>query len=173
MPPDLTVDTPVISGFNGLPGDSVRFDGYRYATKARKGPGPPLCACNRSTTPPSPSSDRQLITWEVAPLNAGSSRTYNILNENVHNWVATLYYGACVDSVTDESDTTKQLLLRPSCHHPVSRYGVDGQPWPKRVHWQVDMIWTAPATAQPGGGVPVGGRETPGPGRQLKKTTSG
>ena len=103
--PNLTVDTPVISGFNGLPGDSVRFD-IIVRNQGEERAGATALRLYRSTDSTFTSSDRQLITWEVAPLNAGSSRTYNILNENVHNWVATLYYGACVDSVTDESDTT-------------------------------------------------------------------
>ena len=103
--PDLTVDTPVISGFNGLPGDSVRFD-IIVRNQGEERAGATTLRLYRSTDSTFTSSDRQLITWEVAPLNAGSSRTYNILNQNVHNWVATLYYGACVDSVTDESDTT-------------------------------------------------------------------
>ena len=103
--PDLTVDTPVISGFNGLPGDSVRFD-IIVRNQGEERAGATTLRLYRSNDSTFTSSDRQLITWEVAPLNAGSSRRYNILNENVHNWVATLYYGACVDSVTDESDTT-------------------------------------------------------------------
>ena len=103
--PDLTVDTPVISGFNGLPGDSVRFD-IIVRNQGEERAGATTLRLYRSTDSTFTSSDRQLITWEVAPLNAGSSRTYYILNENVHNWVGTRYYGACVDSVTDESDTT-------------------------------------------------------------------
>ena len=103
--PDLTVDTPVISGFNGLPGDSVRFD-IIVRNQGEERAGATTLRLYRSTDSTFTSSDRELITWEVAPLNAGSSRRYSILNENVHNWVATLYYGACVDSVTDESDTT-------------------------------------------------------------------
>ena len=103
--PDLTVDTPVISGFNGLPGDSVRFD-ITVRNQGEERAGATTLRLYRSTDSTFTSSDRQLITWEVAPLNAGSSRTYYIQNQNVHNWVATLYYGACVDSVPAESSTT-------------------------------------------------------------------
>ena len=103
--PDLTVDTPVISGFNGLTGDSVRLD-MIVRNRGEEGAGATTLRLYRSLESTTTTSDRQLLTWDVTPLNAGSSRNHFILNQNVHNWVATLYYYACVDSVTDESDTT-------------------------------------------------------------------
>ena len=169
--PDLTVDTPVISGFNDLPGDSVRFD-IIVRNQGEERAGATTLRLYRSNDSTFTSSDRQLLTWEVAPLNAGSSRRYTILNENVHNWVATLYYGACVDSVTDESDTTNNCSSALAVTtQEVGTESMGSRGPNESIGKSIDL--TAPATAQPGGGVPVGGRETPGPGRQLKKTTSG
>ena len=103
--PDLTVDTPVISAFDGLTGDSVRID-MRVRNEGEEQAEATTLRLYRSLDSTITTSDRQLETFNVAALNAGSSRNYSILNLNVHNWVATLYYGTCVDSVTDESSTT-------------------------------------------------------------------
>ncbi len=103
--PDLTADTPVMTGFNGQRGDPVRLD-YVVRNRGDESAGATTLRFYRSSDSTITSSDRELWTQDVAALNANTRRSYAFLNWNVHNWVGTSYYGICVDAVTDESSTT-------------------------------------------------------------------
>ncbi len=103
--PDLTADTPVMTGFNGQRGDPVRLD-YVVRNRGDESAGATTLRFYRSSDSTITSSDRELWTQDVAALNSNTSRSYAFLNWNVHNWVGTSYYGICVDAVTDESSTT-------------------------------------------------------------------
>ena len=99
------MDTPAFSNTNPLTGASIRID-MIVRNLGEERAGATTLRVYRSLDSTITTSDFQIETFNVAALNANSSRTYSILNLNVPNTVGTFYYGACVDSVTDESDTT-------------------------------------------------------------------
>ena len=110
--PDLTVGTPSVSDAGPAPGAS-----FTLSVKVRNsGDGdspPPIIRYYRSTDAAITTSDTEVGTNAVARL-AASGSVGESLELSVPATAGTYYYGACVDTVTDESDTAN------NCSPPVA-----------------------------------------------------
>ena len=101
--PDLVADSPSFSDTNPERGTSVRLT-VIVRNQGNAQAGSTTLRIQRSIY----SNFRftiEIEDFDVASLGASRSRSYTILNHNVPNYVDTFYYRACVDSISDESDT--------------------------------------------------------------------
>ncbi|MDE0451680.1 MAG: hypothetical protein OXI90_07925 [Gammaproteobacteria bacterium] len=101
---DLVVESPAVDDAAPDPGGSVRFS----ATVRNRGNAVSVATTlryYRSLNATISSSDTAVGTDAVAGLAAGANSTESI-SLTVPSDAGTYYYGACVDSVTGESDTT-------------------------------------------------------------------
>ena len=102
-PPDLVVDPPTVSA-STLPGASFTL----RATVRNRGSGAAASSTlryYRSSDDTISTSDTSVGTDSVGGLAAGSTSAESI-SVTAPSSAGTYYYGACVDSVTNESDTT-------------------------------------------------------------------
>ena len=102
--PDLTLDTPTVDDSSLETGDSFTLS----ATVRDQGDGSSVATTlryYRSTDSTITSSDTSVGTDSVSGLNAGGSDDESI-DLTAPDTPGTYYYGACVDSVSGESDTT-------------------------------------------------------------------
>ena len=103
-PPDLVVDTPTVSDSSSDAGASFTLS----ATVRNQGSGSSgstTLRYYRSTDTTITSSDAQVGTDYVFGLDASESGAMDI-GLTAPSTAGTYYYGACVDAVSDESDTT-------------------------------------------------------------------
>ena len=102
--PDLTVDTPTVSDSSLETGDS-----FTLSATVRNGGDASSASTTlryyRSTDSTITSSDTSVGTDSVSGLSAGGSGDESI-DLTAPDTPGTYYYGACVDSVSGESDTT-------------------------------------------------------------------
>ena len=102
--PDLTVDTPTVDDSTLETGDSFTLS----ATVRNQGDGASVATTlryYRSTDSTITRSDTSVGTDSVSRLSAGGSGDESI-DLTAPSTAGTYYYGACVDSVSGESDTT-------------------------------------------------------------------
>ena len=136
--PDLVVDTPTVDDSSPTAGESFTLS----ATVRNQGSGPSASTTlryYRSTDSSISSSDTAVGTDFVSGLSASGTSPESI-GLTAPSTAGTYYYGACVDSVSGESDTTNNCSS-----------GVGGG---RRN----------PSRAGPGGGCPLGGRAAQVPG---------
>ena len=149
--PDLVVGLPSVSDGSLETGDSFTLS----ATVENAGDGASAATTlryYRSTDAAITTSDTEVGTDAVGGLSAGGSSGESI-GLTAPSTAATYYYGACVDSVTGESDTTN------NCSGSV-QVTVSAPPPPPPP-----PAAAAPAAADqpgPGGGVSSGDRQQPG-----------
>ena len=101
--PDLTVGTPTVAGDNPLLGSTFTM----AATVTNQGSGESAATTLRyysSTDAAITTSDTELNTDEVGGLAADGTSDQSI-DLDAPTLDGTYYYGACVDAVSDESDT--------------------------------------------------------------------
>ena len=102
--PDLVVDTPTVSESDPMAGESFTLN----ATVRNRGHGasnPTTLRYYRSTDSTITIGDTEVGTDQVSGLNASGTSAESI-GLTASSTPGTYYYGACVDSVTDESDTS-------------------------------------------------------------------
>ena len=102
--PDLVVDTPTVSDSAPAAGDQFTLN----ATVRNQGNGPSSFTTLRyyqSSDSTVTTADTAVGTDSVSGLNASATSAESI-SVTAPPTTGTYYYGACVDSVTDESDTT-------------------------------------------------------------------
>ena len=137
--PDLVVDTPTVSNTAPAAGASITLS----ATVRNQGSGDANSTTLRyyqSTDSTITASDTQVGTDLVSGLNASGSGSESV-SLTAPSTAGTYYYGACVDAVTDESDTTNNC----SSAVPVT---VGAAPAPDLVVGELDL----------GGSVPMAGK---------------
>ena len=102
--PDLMVASPTVS--HGSPSASARFT---LSATVRNGGGGASAATTlryyRSADASISTSDTEVATGDVAELSAAGSTSASVAL-TAPTTPGTYYYGACVDSVSDETDTT-------------------------------------------------------------------
>ena len=102
--PDLLVETPVLSNTNPVVGASFPLS----VTVRNQGNGASDSATlryYRSTDATITGSDTEVGTSQVAVLSISEIKAVSTVLPGVAD-IGTYYYGACVDAVSDESDTT-------------------------------------------------------------------
>ena len=107
--PDLVVDTPTVS--ESAPAAGARFT--LNATVRNQGSGPADSTTLRyyqSTDPTITTGDTEVDTDSVFRLDAAEIGDESI-SLDAPSTPGTYYYGACVDAVSDESDTTNNCSL--------------------------------------------------------------
>ena len=107
--PDLVVDTPTVS--ESAPAAGARFT--LGATVRNQGNGPSAFTTLRyyqSSDSTITTGDTEVGTDSVSSLDAAESGDESI-SLTAPSFAGTYYYGACVDSVSDESDTTNNCSL--------------------------------------------------------------
>ena len=103
-PPDLIVDTPSVSHSTPMAGESFTLN----ITVRNRGSGsssPTTLSFYQSTDSITMPGDTEVGTVQVSGLDASGSSAESVLT-NAPSTPGTYYYGACVDSVSRESDTT-------------------------------------------------------------------
>ena len=128
--PDLVVDTPMVSEI--APAAGARFT--LSATLRNQGNGPSGFTTLRyyqSTDSTITTSDTEVGTDSVSRLDASESGDESI-SLDAPSAPGTYYYGACVDSVSDESDTTNNC----STAVTVTVSAAPGKPANQRYSWQ-------------------------------------
>ena len=104
LPPDLEVGTPTVSDSSPTEGGSFTLS----ATVSNTGEGESVATTlryYRSTDATISTSDAQVGTDAVEALAAAGSKSESV-DLTAPSTAGTYYYGACVDAVTGESDTT-------------------------------------------------------------------
>ena len=102
--PDLVVDTPTVSDSSPTAGESFTLS----ATVRNQGDGPSgstTLRYYRSSDSTISTGDTEVGTDSVSSLSAGDNGDESI-SLTAPDTPGTYYYGACVDSVSEESDTT-------------------------------------------------------------------
>ncbi len=103
--PDLTVGSPSVTDSTPDTGDSFNLS----ATVSNDGDGSSATTTlryYRSTDATISSSDTEVGTSAIGALSAGASINSGSITTAAPSTLGTYYYGACVDSVTGETDTT-------------------------------------------------------------------
>ena len=102
--PDLVVESPSVSDSTPAPGDAFSFN-VRVRNQGDARSGSTTLRYYRSTNSTINSSDTQVGTDSVAGLSGGGNRS---ISETLvaPSSPGTYYYGACVDSVNGESNTS-------------------------------------------------------------------
>ena len=107
--PDLVVDTPTVSDSASAAGDRVTLN----ATVRNQGNGESSLTTLRyyqSTDSTITTGDTAVGTDSVSRLNASGTNAESV-TVTAPSTEGTYYYGACVDSVADESDTTNNCSV--------------------------------------------------------------
>ena len=128
--PDLAVDTPTVS--ESAPAAGARFT--LSATVRNQGNGPSGFTTLRyyqSTDSTITTSDTEVGMDSVSRLDASESGDESI-SLDAPSAPGTYYYGACVDAVSDESDTTNNC----STAVTVTVSAAPGKPANQRYSWQ-------------------------------------
>ena len=124
-PPDLVVDAPTVSDSNPMAGQALTLN----VTVRNQGDGASDgTALNyyRSTDSTVTPADTEVGTDQVSGLGASESSAESILTY-APAALGTYYYGACVDSVSGESDTTNNCSAAAAA--TVSEFDIDNLPW--------------------------------------------
>ena len=104
-PPDLSVDRPSVGDHNLVVGES-----FTLSTRVRNndlgGSGASTLRYYRSTDATITASDTELGTDSVEAFKGGSHSSYHSISLTAPSSAGAYYYGACVDAVPGESDTT-------------------------------------------------------------------
>ena len=103
--PDLVVNTPTVDDSSPRTGASFTLS----ATVRNAGDESSVATTlryYRSTDATITTSDTEVGTDSIGALSASESSATQAIDLTAPSTVGTYYYGACVDSVTDESDTT-------------------------------------------------------------------
>ena len=125
LPSDLAVDTPSLSLSTPMIGQSLTLK----VTVRNRGDGssdPTTLSYFRSTDSTVTSGDTEVGTDHVAGLDAPGSSAESILTY-APSTPGTYYYGACVDSVSRESDTTNNCSGVVAA--TVSEFKIENLPW--------------------------------------------
>ena len=124
-PPDLVVDEPTVSASNPAAGSS-----FTLSARVRNSGGSAAVSITlvyyRSSDATISTSDASVGTDAVGALGAGASSAESIPLTAPAS-AATYYYGACVDAVTDESDTTNNCSVAVAVTVIAPRSGVCGR----------------------------------------------
>ena len=124
-PPNLVVDLPTVSDSTPMAGASLTLN----VTVRNRGDGssdPTALRFYRSTDSTITSGDTEVGTDHVAGLDAPGSSAESILTYAPPTPGA-YYYGACVDSVSGESDTTNNCSAVVAA--TVSEFKIENLPW--------------------------------------------
>ena len=130
--PDLVVDAPTVDA--SAPAAGARFTlNAKVRNQGNGSSAVTTLRYFRSTDSTITSSDTSVGTDSVSRLDASESGDESI-SLTAPSTPGTYYYGACVDSLSDESDTTEQLLVRGdrnswrrACTRPRSGHAHGGQ----------------------------------------------
>ena len=107
--PDLVVDTPTVSESSPEAGAPITLSAT-VRNQGSGGAGSTSLRYYRSTDSTITTGDTQLGTVSVIPLGAPGGYTGNI-KPTAPSTPGTYYYGACVDAVAGESDTTNNCSV--------------------------------------------------------------
>ena len=124
-PPNLVVDLPTVSDSTPMAGASLTLN----VTVRNRGDGssdPTTLRYFRSTDSTITSGDTEVGTDHVAGLDAPGSSAESILTY-APSTLGAYYYGACVDSVSRESDTTNNCSAVAAA--TVSEFKIENLPW--------------------------------------------
>ena len=144
--PDLVVDTPTVSESAPTAGASFTLN----ATVRNQGNGSSGSTTLRyyqSTDSTIAASDTEVGTDSVFRLNALATGAESI-SLTAPSTAGTYYYGACVDSVSDESDTTNNcsvavtVVIGAVTSEPGAPTGLTAT---ANGQTQIDLSWTAPS----------------------------
>ena len=147
--PDLVVQTPTVSTSAPATGASFTLS----ATVQNEGTaGSPATTLRfyRSTDLTISSADTEIDTVSVLALGAPGGFVGNI-QPNAPSTAGTYYYGACVDSVTDESDTTNNcsagitVNVTDTSTPATAPAAPTGLTATANGQTQIDLSWTAPS----------------------------
>ena len=125
LPSDLAVDTPSSSLSTLMTGQSLTLN-VTVRNRGDGSSGPTTLRYFRSTDSTITSGDTEVGTDHVAGLNAPGSSAESILTY-APSTPGTYYYGACVDSVSRESDTTNNCSAVVAA--TVSEFKIENLPW--------------------------------------------
>ena len=144
--PDLVVDTPTVSSSSPTAGASFTLN----ATVRNQGNGPSAFTTlryYRSTDSTVSASDTSAGTDSVFRLDASESGDESI-SLTAPSTPGTYYYGACVDSVSSESDTTNNcssavtVTVSTTTSPPDAPTGLTAT---ANGQTEIDLSWTAPS----------------------------
>ena len=143
--PDLAVDTPTVDDSTPTAGASITLS----ATVRNEGDGSAASTTLRyfrSTDSTITSGDTEVGTDSVSGL-ASSGTAAESIDLTAPSSAGTYYYGACVDSVSDESDTTNNCSSAVAV--TVSAATAPGAPTGLTAtadgQTEIDLSWTAPS----------------------------
>ena len=125
LPSDLVVDTPSSSLSTPMTGQSLTLN-VTVRNRGDGSSGPTTLRFYRSTDSTITSGDTEVGTDHVAGLDAPGSSAESILTY-APSTPGTYYYGACVDSVSRESDTTNNCSAVVAA--TVSEFKIENLPW--------------------------------------------
>ena len=125
LPSDLAVDTPSSSLSTPMTGQSLKLN-ITVRNRGDGSSGPTTLSYFRSTDSTVTSGDTEVGTDHVAGLDAPGSSAESILTY-APSTPGTYYYGACVDSVFRESDTTNNCSGVVAA--TVSEFKIENLPW--------------------------------------------
>ena len=125
LPSDLAVDTPSSSLSTPMTGQSLTLN-VTVRNRGDGSSGPTTLSYFRSTDSTVTSGDTEVGTDHVAGLDAPGSSAESILTY-APSTPGTYYYGACVDSVSRESDTTNNCSGVVAA--TVSEFKIENLPW--------------------------------------------
>ena len=124
-PPNLVVDLPTVSDSTPMAGASLTLN-VTVRNRGDGSSGPTTLRYFRSTDSTITSGDTEVGTDHVAGLDAPGSSAESILTYAPPT-PGTYYYGACVDSVSRESDTTNNCSAVVAA--TVSEFKIENLPW--------------------------------------------
>ena len=125
LPSDLVIDTPSSSLSTPMTGQSLTLN-VTVRNRGDGSSGPTTLSYFRSTDSTITSGDTEVGTDHVAGLDAPGSSAESILTY-APSTPGTYYYGACVDSVSRESDTTNNCSAVVAA--TVSEFKIENLPW--------------------------------------------
>ena len=125
LPSDLVVDTPSSSLSTPMTGQSLTLN-VTVRNRGDGSSGPTTLSYFRSTDSTITSGDTEVGTDHVAGLDAPGSSAESILTY-APSTPGTYYYGACVDSVSRESNTTNNCSAVVAA--TVSEFKIENLPW--------------------------------------------
>ena len=125
LPSDLVVDTPSSSLSTPMTGQFLTLN-VTVRNRGDGSSGPTTLSYFRSTDSTITSGDTEVGTDHVAGLDAPGSSAESILTY-APSTPGTYYYGACVDSVSRESDTTNNCSAVVAA--TVSEFKIENLPW--------------------------------------------
>ena len=123
--PNLVVDLPTVSLSSPMTGQSFTLN-VTVRNRGSGSSGPAVVSYYRSTDSTITSADTQVGADRVPGLDASGRSAESILTYAPPT-TGTYYYGACVDSVSGESDTTNNCSAVVSA--TVSEFNLESLPW--------------------------------------------